>query len=157
MEHLDNLLLGLILSGLIGLLAYRRGSLAPSGALGAVLVGTPIFGFGGWTRGLTLIPSLCPPAGCPTIGKRQKRPFLLLQGGVSPLQGGVSPLQGGVSPPYPGSRAALVARVDEVAGAPLRLVEGLGISAEQDSKGVARGAGLAVLAGPPVLDTHERA
>jgi uncharacterized protein (TIGR00297 family) len=55
MEHLDNLLLGLVLSGLIGLLAYRRGSLAPSGALGAVLVGTPIFGFGGWAWGLTLI------------------------------------------------------------------------------------------------------
>lgn len=49
------LLIGLVASGLIGLLAYRRGSLTRSGALGAVIVGTTIFGFGGWAAGLTLI------------------------------------------------------------------------------------------------------
>lgn len=49
------LLAGLILSTLIGILAYRRGSLTRSGVLGAILTGTSIFGFGGWTWGLLLI------------------------------------------------------------------------------------------------------
>jgi uncharacterized protein (TIGR00297 family) len=45
----------LILSAAIGLLAYRRGSLSRSGVVGAVLIGTSIFGFGGWVWGGTLI------------------------------------------------------------------------------------------------------
>ncbi len=49
------LLIGLVASSLIGLLAYRRGSLTRSGALGAIIIGTTIFGFGGWAAGLTLI------------------------------------------------------------------------------------------------------
>ena len=49
------LALGLILSLAIGGLAYGRRSLSASGMLGAVLVGTLIFGFGGWVRGLLLI------------------------------------------------------------------------------------------------------
>jgi uncharacterized protein (TIGR00297 family) len=55
MDLLMRLGMGLLLSAAIGLLAYRRNSLAPSGVAGAVLVGTLIFGFGGWTWGLTLI------------------------------------------------------------------------------------------------------
>jgi uncharacterized protein (TIGR00297 family) len=55
MGHIDNLLFGLVLSGVIAILAHRRGSLDKSGALGAVIVGTLIFGFGGWVWGLTLI------------------------------------------------------------------------------------------------------
>jgi uncharacterized membrane protein len=55
MTVLIRLLTGLVLSALIGLLAYRRGSLARSGVLGAVIVGTAIFGFGGWAWGLLLI------------------------------------------------------------------------------------------------------
>lgn len=55
MELLPRLGLGLLLSAAIGWLAYRRGSLAPGGVAGAMLVGTLIFGFGGWTWGLTLI------------------------------------------------------------------------------------------------------
>ncbi|HEY7358916.1 MAG TPA: DUF92 domain-containing protein [Ktedonobacterales bacterium] len=53
--RLRRFLLGLFLSGAIGLLAERRGSLTRSGALGAVLTGTTIFGFGGLAWGLTLI------------------------------------------------------------------------------------------------------
>ena len=49
------LILGLILSLAIGGLAYWRRTLSPSGMLGAVLIGTVIFGFGGWVRGLLLI------------------------------------------------------------------------------------------------------
>jgi uncharacterized protein (TIGR00297 family) len=36
-------------------LAYRRGSLSRSGVAGAMLIGTSIFGFGGWVWGGTLI------------------------------------------------------------------------------------------------------
>jgi len=55
MNDLDNLVIGVALSSLIGFLAIRRGSLDRSGALGAVLVGTSVFGFGGWVWGLILI------------------------------------------------------------------------------------------------------
>lgn len=47
--------LGLVVSTLIGIVAYRRGSLSQSGIFGAILTGTAIFGFGGWAAGLTLI------------------------------------------------------------------------------------------------------
>lgn len=47
--------LGLGLSTCIGGLAYWRRSLTRSGWLGAVIVGTGTFGFGGWAWGLTLI------------------------------------------------------------------------------------------------------
>lgn len=55
MEVLTRLAIGLVLSSAIGLLAYRRDALTSSGVAGAMLVGTLIFGFGGWTWGLTLI------------------------------------------------------------------------------------------------------
>ncbi|KAB8141973.1 DUF92 domain-containing protein [Chloroflexia bacterium SDU3-3] len=47
--------LGLILSTLIGWIAYRRKSLTWDGWIGAVITGTLTFGFGGWAFGLTLI------------------------------------------------------------------------------------------------------
>ncbi|MBN1431095.1 MAG: DUF92 domain-containing protein [Anaerolineae bacterium] len=55
MELFSQLAIGLIFSSLIGLLAHRRRSLSGSGVVGAVIVGTAIFGFGGWAWGLTLI------------------------------------------------------------------------------------------------------
>jgi len=51
----SRLILGFALSLAIGGLAYWRRALSPSGMLGAVLIGTVIFGFGGWVRGLLLI------------------------------------------------------------------------------------------------------
>ncbi len=54
-DALPRLWIGLVASMLIGLLAYRRGSLTESGLLGTVIVGTTIFGFGGPAAGLTLI------------------------------------------------------------------------------------------------------
>ena len=47
--------LGLLLSALIGYVGYRRGSLAPSGVAGAVVLGTLIFGLGGWAWGSLLV------------------------------------------------------------------------------------------------------
>ncbi len=55
MTLLTQLIFGIILSGLIALLACRRGSLSSGGAAGAMLVGTIIFGFGGVVWGLLLI------------------------------------------------------------------------------------------------------
>jgi len=49
------LLLGFILSSLIGVAGYHRGTLAFSGVIGAVVVGSLIVGFGGWMWGLLLV------------------------------------------------------------------------------------------------------
>jgi uncharacterized protein (TIGR00297 family) len=55
MPNLAQLTLGLALAGLIALVAYRRGSLSRSGAAGAVLIGTTVFGLGGWAWGILLV------------------------------------------------------------------------------------------------------
>jgi len=55
MQTAIQILIGLILSTLIGYVGYLRRSLSKSGMLGAILVGTAIFGFGGWAWGLLLI------------------------------------------------------------------------------------------------------
>ena len=52
---LIQLILGLILSALIGFVAYQRGSLSKSGLMGAMLIGTTIFGFGGLAWGVLLV------------------------------------------------------------------------------------------------------
>lgn len=49
------LILGLLLSAGMALLGYWRQALSASGAAGAILVGTLIFGLGGWEWGLLLI------------------------------------------------------------------------------------------------------
>jgi uncharacterized protein (TIGR00297 family) len=46
--NLQQVIFGFLGAGLAGLLAWRAGALAPSGAWGAVLVGGLIFGFGGF-------------------------------------------------------------------------------------------------------------
>jgi uncharacterized protein (TIGR00297 family) len=46
---------GMVLSGLVALVAFRRGSLSRSGVLGAMLVGTAVWGSGGWVWGVLLI------------------------------------------------------------------------------------------------------
>lgn len=53
-EFITSLLLGFAFSVLITFLAYRRGSLSQSGAAGALIVGTIIFGLGGWVWGVVL-------------------------------------------------------------------------------------------------------
>lgn len=49
------LLSGLLLSAIIGWAGYRKESLSRSGVLGAIVVGSLVFGLGGWTWGLLLI------------------------------------------------------------------------------------------------------
>lgn len=50
----QQLLIAVLLSAIIVILAYWRGSLSPSGAVGAMIVGTLTFGFGGWQWGVLL-------------------------------------------------------------------------------------------------------
>lgn len=52
---LTQIFLGLLLSTFIGVFAHRRGSLSKSGVAGAILVGTIIFGLGGWAWGVLLV------------------------------------------------------------------------------------------------------
>jgi uncharacterized protein (TIGR00297 family) len=52
---IERLILGLFLSALLGMVGYWRRALTVSGVVGAVLVGTLIFGLGGWIWGLLLI------------------------------------------------------------------------------------------------------
>jgi uncharacterized protein (TIGR00297 family) len=49
------LVLGLLLSSVVGVVGYWRRALSPGGLAGAILVGTLTFGFGGWIWGLLLI------------------------------------------------------------------------------------------------------
>ncbi len=51
----NQIVLGILLSSLIGLAGYQAKALSVSGVFGAILVGTAILGFGGWTWGLLLI------------------------------------------------------------------------------------------------------
>lgn len=53
-EIVISLIIGLLFSIIITFLAYRRGSLSQSGAAGALIVGTLIFGLGGWVWGVVL-------------------------------------------------------------------------------------------------------
>ena len=46
---------GVCLSGVVAMAGYKRFALSDSGALGALVVGTLVFGFGGWVWGLMLI------------------------------------------------------------------------------------------------------
>ena len=55
MTTVSQLVIGVFLSALVAGLGYWRGALSASGVLGAVLIGTIIFGFGGLVWGLVLI------------------------------------------------------------------------------------------------------
>lgn len=50
-----NLLLGFIFSGIMGAGGYYKKALSKTGVLGALVVGTMIFGLGGWIWGVVLI------------------------------------------------------------------------------------------------------
>ncbi|HEY1011242.1 MAG TPA: DUF92 domain-containing protein, partial [Herpetosiphonaceae bacterium] len=64
--------LGLALSAAIGGLGFWRRSLTASGWLGAVLVGTATFGFGGWAWGLVVIVFFAASSALSKLGKRLK-------------------------------------------------------------------------------------
>src|SRR3712207_2372892 len=55
LQSLISILIGLVLSTIIGALGYWRRSLSPSGVLGAIITGTLIFGLGGVVWGALLV------------------------------------------------------------------------------------------------------
>ncbi len=55
MNILSQMVWGILISGVIAFVAYRSRSLSKSGVVGAMIVGTTIFGFGGWVWGALLI------------------------------------------------------------------------------------------------------
>jgi uncharacterized protein (TIGR00297 family) len=67
------LLAGFLLALLIAFLAYRAHSLSRSGALAAVLVGTVIFGVGGWQWAVLLLTFFISSSGLTRAFKRRKR------------------------------------------------------------------------------------
>ena len=64
--------LGLVLSILIGAFGYWRRSLSPSGVAGAILVGTLIFGLGGWGWGVALVVFFVSSSALSHFKERQK-------------------------------------------------------------------------------------
>lgn len=66
---------GLALSAAIGWLAWRRQSLSRSGVLGAVVIGTAMFGFGGLAAGLTLIVFFVSSSLLSRLNEARKRDF----------------------------------------------------------------------------------
>src|SRR5512145_1197550 len=72
MFETTRILLGLILSILIGGIAYQRRSLTYSGWAGAIITGTLTFGFGGWAWGFTLITFFATSSGLSHVRHAQK-------------------------------------------------------------------------------------
>ena len=67
-----NLVIGVALSSLMGLGGYYKRALSVSGAVGAVIIGTAIFGFGGWVWGVLLITFFVSSSLLSSFKKRQK-------------------------------------------------------------------------------------
>ncbi len=72
---LPALLVGLLLSAIIAALAYGRGSLTASGALGAIVVGTLIFATGGWVWGVLLVAFFVTSSALSHYQERAKEPL----------------------------------------------------------------------------------
>lgn len=64
--------MGALCASLIGLLAWGKRSLSPSGVLGAILTGTLLFGLGGWVGGMALIGFFLSSSLLSKLFKRQK-------------------------------------------------------------------------------------
>jgi uncharacterized protein (TIGR00297 family) len=67
--------LGLILSAIVSGAAYGRGSLSPSGAFGATVAGTLIFGVGGFAWGILLVAFFVTSSALSHYKERAKEPL----------------------------------------------------------------------------------
>lgn len=63
---------GALLAAIIGLLAWQKRALTPSGVLGAVLTGTLLFGLGGWVGGVALVTFFVSSSLLSKLFRRQK-------------------------------------------------------------------------------------
>jgi uncharacterized protein (TIGR00297 family) len=68
-----SLAVGALLAVAIGVLAWLKGSLTPSGVLGAILTGALLFGVGGWPGGLALVGFFVSSSVLSKLFRRQKR------------------------------------------------------------------------------------
>jgi uncharacterized protein (TIGR00297 family) len=101
--------IGALLAGAIAAVAYRVRALSPSGALAAFVVGTAIFGAGGWPGAAVLFAFFIPSTLLSRVGSERKRS--LGGGGHGPRGGWQVLANGGV--------AAICASFGLHAGAPL--------------------------------------
>lgn len=115
MIDVRRILAGLVLSTLIGGLAYRRNSLSASGWLGAIITGTLTFGFGGWTWGATLLAFFVSSSALSHVRQAQKQRLA----GEKFEKGGRRDLWQTLANGGPG---ALLALVYGLAGEPLALL-----------------------------------
>jgi uncharacterized protein (TIGR00297 family) len=67
--------LGAMLAVLIAMAAWSRGSLSPSGVLGAVLLGTLVFGLGGWVGAAALVGFFVSSSGFSKAFRERKAPM----------------------------------------------------------------------------------
>lgn len=65
--------LGFLFAGIIALISYRVGVLNRSGALAAMVLGTVVFGFGGWEWAVVLLGFFITSSGLSKFLKRRKR------------------------------------------------------------------------------------
>lgn len=72
---LSDLLIGLLVSTIIATAGYLRGSLAPSGVVGAVIIGTIIFAAGGLTWAILLVAFFVTSSGLSHYRSRAKEPL----------------------------------------------------------------------------------
>jgi uncharacterized protein (TIGR00297 family) len=70
-----NLLLGFVLSVMIAAFAYKRGSLSLSGGIGAMLIGTLIFAFGGLSWAVLLVAFFVTSSALSHYKERAKEPL----------------------------------------------------------------------------------
>lgn len=71
------LFFGLVISAAIGYAGYVKGALSRSGAAGAVVVGTIVFGLGGGIGGFCSLPFSSHLASSRIIGERTRRRWLI--------------------------------------------------------------------------------
>jgi uncharacterized protein (TIGR00297 family) len=120
---MSKLLLGFLATFVIALLAYRARSLSKSGAAGAVLTGTLIFGVGGWQWAVLLLGFFISSSLLTRLFSKQKTPLnekfekggqrdiaqVLANGGIAALFAGLSFLSPHESWPWIGFAASLAA------------------------------------------------
>jgi uncharacterized protein (TIGR00297 family) len=71
--NLMQLLLGFVLATLVSYLAHRAHSLNRSGALAATIIGTLVFGFGGWEWAVLLLAFFITSSGLSRLFKKRKQ------------------------------------------------------------------------------------
>ncbi len=115
MLNIGRLALGLVLSLLVGGFAYRRGWLTRGGVAGAALIGTSVFGIGGWVWGGLVVAFFVSSSILSYYGKVRKAPLAekfakgsrrdlaqtLANGGLAALLAVAAGLAGKASPAFP--------------------------------------------------------